>query len=324
MPVFAGDELIAWTANIAHWNDVGGMVPGLDLERGARDLPGGPAAPGGEADRRRRRRSTRCCEIIKVNSRMPDFLRGRPVGRDRGRASRRAAASLELVERYGVDDVPGRARRTSWTTASRSRGGAARTCRRGGSRSRRSRTAAQVYKVDGRDHRRGVRRRPARQPRPGPRARTTPRRDGAMIAAQMVFMNMTEPQASANAGTFRPLQLLTRPGSVFDAEPARRLRDLLRGRDPALRPDLALPRAAPRRAPAGRQLRLDLRHVHRRAAPRHRPALHDRRAAARRLGRLARRATATARSSAASTATPSTARPRSPRPATGCTSTGSR
>src|SRR5690554_6588714 len=28
MPVFAGDELIAWTANIAHWNDVGGMVPG--------------------------------------------------------------------------------------------------------------------------------------------------------------------------------------------------------------------------------------------------------------------------------------------------------
>ncbi|NIN64803.1 MAG: hydantoinase B/oxoprolinase family protein, partial [Anaerolineae bacterium] len=28
MPVFAGDEIVAWTANIAHWNDVGGMVPG--------------------------------------------------------------------------------------------------------------------------------------------------------------------------------------------------------------------------------------------------------------------------------------------------------
>ena len=28
MPVFAGGELVAWTANIAHWNDVGGMVPG--------------------------------------------------------------------------------------------------------------------------------------------------------------------------------------------------------------------------------------------------------------------------------------------------------
>jgi N-methylhydantoinase B/oxoprolinase/acetone carboxylase alpha subunit len=28
LPVFAGDELVAWTANIAHWNDVGGLVPG--------------------------------------------------------------------------------------------------------------------------------------------------------------------------------------------------------------------------------------------------------------------------------------------------------
>ena len=28
LPVFAGGELVAWTANIAHWNDVGGMVPG--------------------------------------------------------------------------------------------------------------------------------------------------------------------------------------------------------------------------------------------------------------------------------------------------------
>jgi N-methylhydantoinase B len=28
MPVFAGERLVAWTANIAHWNDVGGMVPG--------------------------------------------------------------------------------------------------------------------------------------------------------------------------------------------------------------------------------------------------------------------------------------------------------
>src|SRR2546429_2297390 len=28
MPVFADGELVAWTANIAHWNDVGGMVSG--------------------------------------------------------------------------------------------------------------------------------------------------------------------------------------------------------------------------------------------------------------------------------------------------------
>src|SRR5579863_6428539 len=28
MPVFADGKIVAWTANIAHWNDVGGMVPG--------------------------------------------------------------------------------------------------------------------------------------------------------------------------------------------------------------------------------------------------------------------------------------------------------
>src|SRR5690242_20843395 len=28
MPVFAQGELVAWAANIAHWNDIGGMVPG--------------------------------------------------------------------------------------------------------------------------------------------------------------------------------------------------------------------------------------------------------------------------------------------------------
>ena len=44
-------------------------------------------------------------------------------------------------------------------------------------------------------------------------------RDGSMIAAQMIFMNITGAHAAANAGHFRPLEVLTRPGSVFDARP---------------------------------------------------------------------------------------------------------
>ena len=148
------------------------------------------------------------------------------------------------------------------------------------------------------------------------------RRDGSMVAAQMVFMNITDAHALANAGHFRPLTAAHPPGLGVRCEPAGGVRDLLRGRDPAVRPDLALPRAALGDAAAGGQLRLDLRHVHRRPASGHRPPLHDRRAAGGRLGRRRRAATATARSSAASTATPSTARRRSPRPATASTSTG--
>ena len=37
MPVFADRELVAWTANIAHWNDVGGMVPG-SISTDAREI----------------------------------------------------------------------------------------------------------------------------------------------------------------------------------------------------------------------------------------------------------------------------------------------
>jgi N-methylhydantoinase B len=44
-------------------------------------------------------------------------------------------------------------------------------------------------------------------------------RDGSFVSAQMVFMNITDAQSSANAGHFRPLALLTRPGSVFDPAP---------------------------------------------------------------------------------------------------------
>ena len=44
-------------------------------------------------------------------------------------------------------------------------------------------------------------------------------RDGSLIAAQMIFMNITDAEGSANAGHFRPLTVLTRPGSVFDASP---------------------------------------------------------------------------------------------------------
>jgi N-methylhydantoinase B len=40
-----------------------------------------------------------------------------------------------------------------------------------------------------------------------------------MVAAQMVFMNITDATGSANAGHFKPLKLLTRPGSVFDPSP---------------------------------------------------------------------------------------------------------
>src|SRR4029077_5155058 len=75
MPVFADGELVAWTANIAHWNDVGGMVPG-SISNEAREIFQ-------EGLRRRGIRVVEAgrpirsvIEIVKANSRLPDFLEG--------------------------------------------------------------------------------------------------------------------------------------------------------------------------------------------------------------------------------------------------------
>jgi len=74
-PVFVQDELVAWTANIAHWNDVGGMVPG-SMSTDATEIfqegiilsavklfsRGGPIES--------------VFDILTSNCRMPDFLTG--------------------------------------------------------------------------------------------------------------------------------------------------------------------------------------------------------------------------------------------------------
>ena len=75
MPVFADGELVAWTANIAHWNDIGGMVPG-SISTDAKEIYQEglriPAVKLIEAGRPIRS----VMRIMEANSRLPDFLKG--------------------------------------------------------------------------------------------------------------------------------------------------------------------------------------------------------------------------------------------------------
>ena len=77
-------------------------------------------------------------------------------------------------------------------------------------------------------------------------------RDGAVVAAQMAFKALTSPQGITNGGTFRPLHVLTRPGSLFDARsPAAEgfyFENLIRVHDLILR---CLAQQFPDRLPAG-------------------------------------------------------------------------
>src|SRR5262249_28570714 len=101
MPVFDDGRLIAWTANIAHWNDVGGMVPG-SISNEAREIyqeglriPAVKLVSEGEPNRPG-------IAIMKCNSRLPDFLQGDMwAGIAAARVGERRL--LGLVGKYGVE-----------------------------------------------------------------------------------------------------------------------------------------------------------------------------------------------------------------------------
>ena len=215
MPVFAEQELVAWTANIAHWNDVGGMVPGSIsthaheiFQEGLR-LPAVKLISEGTPIRP-------VMEIMKVNSRLPDFLEGDMwAGIAAARVGERRI--LELVRKYGVDifttslaffmDYGEQVARRALTELPRGRFSL---------EEEQDNDAVYRVTVDIGDDEFVVDLRNNPDQDSGP---NNVSRDGAVIAAQIMFMNLTDPHASANAGHFRPLTVLTRPGTVFDARP---------------------------------------------------------------------------------------------------------
>ena len=99
MPVFSDGQIVAWSANIAHWNDVGGVIPGsmstsaTEIFQEGLQLPGIKLFSRGEPNRA-------VFDILKANGRMPDFLMGDLWA---GIASIRAGEKRvqEMVSKYG-------------------------------------------------------------------------------------------------------------------------------------------------------------------------------------------------------------------------------
>ncbi|MHB8643133.1 MAG: hydantoinase B/oxoprolinase family protein [Gaiellaceae bacterium] len=215
MPVFAGDERIAWTANIAHWNDVGGMVPGsisneaTEIFQEGLRLPAVKLIAGGTPIKS-------VLEIMKVNSRLPDYLQGDMWA---GIAAVRIGARriLEVVDKYGAETFLA-AVRDSMDYGEQVSLRALEDLPKGRFTLGEEQDSGSVYTVtveitddefivDLRDN-------PDQDPGPNNASR-----DGSVIAAQIAFMNVTNGDRYANAGHYRPLTVLTRPGSVFDPNP---------------------------------------------------------------------------------------------------------
>lgn len=217
MPVFAEGRLIAWTANIAHNSDVGGMAPGslsvqaTEIFQEGLRLPAIRLIDAGVAN-------DSVFAILRCNSRMPNFLEGDLWAAIA--AVRIGARRLtELATKYGVDTFE-TAMEGFMAFGEKVTLATLATLPHGTFELDEEQDDGRVYNVkvtiSPTEFVVDLRNNPDQDVGP-----TNTSRDGAIICAQMMLKALCDPQSPANDGTFRPIRLLTREGSVFHArEPA--------------------------------------------------------------------------------------------------------
>ncbi len=217
MPVFVEGKIIAWTANIAHNSDVGGMAPGslsgeaTEIFQEGLRLPAIKIISRGEPLRS-------VMDIIKVNSRMPDVLEG-DVWAAIASARVGDRRLREIATKYGVATFEN-AMNSFMDYGEKTSRKALKTLPHGTFELSEEQDDGRIFNVkitisddeflvDLRDN-------PDQVANP-----VNTSRDGVVVAAQMIFKALTDAYSPANGGSFRPIRLLTREGSVFHAkEPA--------------------------------------------------------------------------------------------------------
>lgn len=214
LPVFHQGTLVAWTASIAHWNDIGGKTPGsmaVDVteifQEGLR-LPAVKLFENGEL-------LQSVFDIITVNSRLPDFVAGDLWAQVA--ASRRAEGRvIQLIENYGLDAYNSALLALFKEGEQRGLNGLL-PLPHGTFR-------IEEEQDDGAIWRAAITITPDRfivDLSGNPKQRAAPyntSRDGAIISAQMIFKALTDPTLFANEGSFCPLEVITDPCTIFHAE----------------------------------------------------------------------------------------------------------
>ncbi len=214
MPVFSDGRIIAWAANIAHNSDVGGKSPGSLSADATEIFQEGLRLPAIKLISRSEPIKS-VFDILKVNSRMPDFLEGDIWA---AIASVRIGAKrlVDIAEKYGaetfetaMDNFMDFGEQVSVTElANLPHGTFELTEEQDDGRFYNVKVTISdtEFVVDLTDN-------PDQDPGP-----TNTSRDGVMVCAQMIFKSLTDPYSPCNEGSFRPIRLLTREGSVFHAK----------------------------------------------------------------------------------------------------------
>jgi N-methylhydantoinase B len=212
-PVFAGGKLVAWVANIAHWNDVGGAVPGSMSSDATEIFQEGVRIPcvnlftAGE-------KNQAVFDILEVNSRLPDFLRGDLWAGISGiRVGERRI--MELIGKYGAEEYLAAVDDFMELGERRARAALAR-LPEGSFDIEEEQDNGDIYKatititkdafiVDLTNN----------PPQKGPGNAS---REGTEIYVELAFKSFADPDGPGNGGFYRPVEIKTKPGTVFHVQ----------------------------------------------------------------------------------------------------------
>lgn len=209
-PVFLDGTLLGWVANIAHWNDVGGNVPGSMSSEATEIFQEGVRIPAVKLFEEGRQNQA-VFDILRVNTRLPDFLHGDLWAGIAGlRIGERRV--LELARKYGAETYLAAVRAYMDLGESHARA-ALRQLPAGTYAFEEEQDSGAIHKVrltisedeflvDLRDN-------------PKQAGSSNSSREGTEIAVQLAFKSFTDPEGPGNGGFFRPLRVITQPGTVF-------------------------------------------------------------------------------------------------------------
>ena len=214
IPVFADGRIVAWTSNIAHNSDVGGIAPGSLSGDATEIFQEGLRIPAIKIiDQGKPYRSV--MDMIKVNSRMPEVLEGdlwAAIASARIGAKRLSG----LIDKYGLE--PFETALSNFLDLGEQRTLAAlKDAPKGTFELSEEQDDGRVFHVKVTIADDGITVDLRDNPEQGPNPMNASR-DGAMVAAQMIYKSLTDPLGPTNEGAFRPLTLLTTEGTVFHAK----------------------------------------------------------------------------------------------------------
>ena len=214
-PAFFEGECVAWTASIGHWGDVGGMAPGSMATDATEIVAEGFRLPAVHLFEQGKE-VTSVFDIIRVNSRLPEFVQGDLWAQLA--ASRSAEAKLlALFRTYGRDAVEAAIQDSFATGRARALEGL-RALPKGRYEIEEEQDNGAVWRaailIDNDTFTVDLRGNPAENALP-----YNTSRDGAVISCQMMFKALCDPDRFANAGSFDPLRVITEEGTIFHPGP---------------------------------------------------------------------------------------------------------